>query len=666
MFIPASYGGKHHCSRPDFRFMMSSFRRFAASPLGVGIFAIILIAFVVTLYEGKSGFGGDSLGSGGTLASAGGKKIGEAEVRQRAQTQLEAARQQQPELTMAAFVAAGGVEQTIDQMQNGRVLELFAKSQGMVASKRLVDGHIASIPAFNGPTGKFDRNIFLSTLAQRKIPEVELRQDFAREILTKALLTPIAGAAQMPIGLVQPYAQLLLEKRDGLIGAVPSAAFANLPAPTDAEISAFYSRNIARYTLPERRVVRYALFDRSRFAAQVKPAEAEIANFYKSGASTYAAKETRGLTQVIVQTREQAEQLLAKAKGGQSLADAAKSVGRAPLVVPPGDEASFAKLTSPTVAQAAFEAPKGGFAAVTQSGLGYHVIHVDTVVSIPAKTLAEVRPAIITQLSQQKLDEAASAFVAKLNDEADGGATFDEITKKYGLTAQTTPALTKEAQDPDQPAYNGATELSIVLRDAFLAEPDDQSAVATLGAGASFALWHLDKVVPAAPRPLAQVRSAVIAEASRDAASAAAKKTADAIVAKINAGMPMAQAIATAGVKLPAPQPAGGRRLDIARAGDKVPPPIALLFTMPEKRAKVLGIANGQGWFIVYLGKIDRTDTALEPGLIQATQQQLSRVISDEYAGQFVNALKAQVGTKRDPAAIEALKRSLVGGASAQ
>lgn len=644
--------------------MMSFFRRFAASPLGIGVFAIILIAFVVTLYEGQ-GAGTGAL-TGGTVASVGGKNITEAEVRQRVQTQLEAARQEQPGLDMAAFVAGGGVEQTLDQIQNGRTIELFAQKQCMVASKRLVDGQIASIPAFFGPTGKFDRNIFLSTLSQRKIPELDLRQDFAREILTKALLTPVAGAAQMPAALVQPYAQLLLEKRDGLIGAVPSAVFANQPPPTDAAISSFYSRNIARYTVPERRIVRYAVFDRSRFADQVKPTEADIANFYKSGAATYAAKETRGFTQVITQTRDQANQLLAKAQGGESLAEAAKSVGRAPLVVAAGDKAAFAKLTSPAVAQAAFAAPKGGFAAVTQSGLGYHVVHVDSVIETPAKTLAEVRPAIVTQLSQQKLDEAASTFVAKLNDEADGGATFDEIAKKYGLTSQVTPALTKDAQDPDQPSYSGPTELSIVMRDAFLAEPDDQSSVATLGAGASFALWHLDKVVASAPRPLAQVRGAVTAEASRDAASAAAKKMADAIVAKVNGGIPLAKAVAEAGVKLPAPAPAGGRRIDIARAGDKVPPPVALLFTMPQKRAKVLGIPNGQGWYIVYLDKIDRNDNAVEPGLVQATQQQLSRVISDEYAGQFVNALKAQVGSKRDPAAIEALKRSLVGGAGAR
>jgi peptidyl-prolyl cis-trans isomerase D len=645
--------------------MMSFFRRFAASPLGIGIFAIILIAFVVTLYEGKTGMGGGSL-TGGSVASVGGNDISESEVRQRVQTQLEAARQQQPGLDMASFIASGGVEQTIDQIQNGRTLEAFAKSQGMIASKRLVDGQIASIPAFYGPTGKFDRNIYLAALAQRKIPENELREDFGREVLTKALLTPVAGAAQMPAALVSPYAALLLETRSGMIGAVPSAAFANLPAPTDAELNIFYSRNIARFTLPERRIVRYALFDRSRFEGKMAPTDAEIALAYKNDATKYAAKEVRGFTQVIVQTKAQADDLLAKTKSGQSLTEAAKSVGRVPLVVPAGDKASFEKLTSTAVAQAAFAAPKGGFAAVVQSGLGYHLIHVDSIVTTPAKSLAEARLAIVAELTEQKTALAITAFVAKIGDLVDGGSTFDEVARNYSLATVTTPPLTAAGVSPDQPGYAPKPELSVIMHDAFQAEPDDAAAVATIAPGKTFALWHLDKVVAAAPRPLAQVRDQVIGEARLDAASRAAKKTADAIVAKINAGMPMTQAIASAGVKLPAPQPAGGKRIDIARAGDKVPPPLALLFTMPQKRAKVLGIANDQGWFIVYLDKIDRATSAIEPGLIQATQQQLSRVIGDEYAGQFVNALKAQVGSKRDAGAIDALKRSLVGGTAGQ
>jgi peptidyl-prolyl cis-trans isomerase D len=644
--------------------MMSFFRRFAASPLGIGIFAIILIAFVVTLYEGQSGNGGAL--TGGTVASVGGKDITEAELRQRVRTQFEAARQQQPDLDMAAFVAGGGVEQTIDQIQNGRTLELFAQKQGMIASKRLIDGQIASIPAFFGPTGKFDRNVYLNAIAQRKIPENDLRLDFSREVLTKALLTPVAGGASMPVALVSPYAALLLEQRSGMIGAVPSAAFANLPAPTDAEINTFYSRNIARFTLPERRIVRYALFDRSRFEGKNAPTEAEVAAYYSKNAATYAARESRGFTQVIVQTKAQADQLMAQANGGKSLADAAKAAGRVPLIVPSGDKAAFEKLSSPAVANAAFAAPKGGFAAITQSGLGYHVIHVDSITVTPARTLAEARATIVTDLTQQKTDLATSAFVAKLGDEVDGGATFDEVAKKYGLVTQTTPALTATGQSPDQPAFVPAPELATIVRDAFQVEPDDDAAIATLVPGKSFAFWRLDKVVAAAPRPLAQVRDQVASEARIDTASRAAKKVADAIVAKINAGTPMAQAIAGAGVKLPAPQPAGGKRLEIARAGDKVPPPLALMFTMAQKRAKVLEIANGQGWFIVYLDKIDRADTALEPGLIQATQQQLSRVVGDEYAGQFVNAVKAQVGSKRDNAAVEAVKRSLLSGQPTQ
>nr|MBA3898585.1 SurA N-terminal domain-containing protein [Sphingomonadaceae bacterium] len=246
--------------------MLSFFRRALSSPLIIGLLGLIAIAFIITGVGTPSGLGAlRGGGDGTTVATVGGRSIGEAEAARRAQLQLESARQQQQGLDMTAFVASGGIEQTVDQMINARAIEAFAQSQGMVASKRLVDGAIASIPAFQGPSGAFDRTTFLTALAQRKIPESQVRQDFAREAMTRALLLPVAGAAGAPRALVKPYAALLLEARSGQLATVPSTAFASAAPPSDVDVAAFYTRNVARYTLPERRIVKYALFDRSRF-----------------------------------------------------------------------------------------------------------------------------------------------------------------------------------------------------------------------------------------------------------------------------------------------------------------------------------------------------------------------------------------------------------------
>ena len=175
--------------------MLGFFRRFAKSPLGLGVFALIIVAFVVTLYEGQGAMGG---GTGGAVATVGGKAVDDVELTRRIQNQLEGERQRTPELDMTQFVAGGGADRTIDLTITGRALEFFAGEQGMVASKKLVDGAIASIPAFNGPTGKFDQTTFAQVLSQRKLSEAIVREDFAREALTKMIAIPAAGAARVP------------------------------------------------------------------------------------------------------------------------------------------------------------------------------------------------------------------------------------------------------------------------------------------------------------------------------------------------------------------------------------------------------------------------------------------------------------------------------------
>lgn len=643
--------------------MLGFFRRFSKSPIGLGVFALILIAFVVTLYEGKSGFGGGSILSGSSIASVGGEAIDEAELTRRVQNQLEGERQRDPVLDMAKFVAGGGVERTIDLTATGRALQVFAEQQGMVASKKLIDGAIASIPAFSGPTGKFDPTTFQQVLSQRKVTEAMLRGDFTREALTKALAIPVAGASRVPEGLVQPYASLLLEARKGLIAGVPTDAFLPTAIPADAELQAFYRANIARYTVPERRAIRYATFDKTRVAEQAAATDAEVQALYAANEKTYGAREKRSFIQLIVPTQAQANDLLAKVKGGMSMADAGKSVRRDAIAVPATDVKAFEQLTGPKVAAAAFAAPKGGFATVERSGLGFHVVKVDTVAPIAATPLSAVRAKLATEVTAQKEARALADMVAAIEDAVGNNATFDEVAKKYGFTASTTPPLTSDGRAVDAADYAAPAEVMTVLGAAYQAEPDDEPAVSALPQDAGYVFWKLDRTIPPAPKPLAAVRDQVIADVRIEKGIKAAKIAADAIAAAVNAGTSLDQAIAKAGVTLPPPKPAGARRIDLAQAQGKVPPPLALMFAMPEKRARVLQVPDRGGWFIVYLDTIERGDARTAPGLVQATQQQLSGAIGDEYVQQFAAAVRADIGVKKNAAAIARLKSSLAGTA---
>jgi peptidyl-prolyl cis-trans isomerase D len=140
-----------------------------------------------------------------------------------------------------------------------------------------------------------------------------------------------------------------------------------------------------------------------------------------------------------------------------------------------------------------------------------------------------------------------------------------------------------------------------------------------------------------------------------------AKAIADAIVAKANAGKPLAQAIAEAAIKLPPPQKIQARQMDFARGNQPMPPPIAALFSLTTGKTRALPAPNGRGWFIVQLDATQKGDLKQAPGLLDATRGQFSRVTGQEYIEQFANAAERDVGVKRNEAAINQLRNQLAG-----
>jgi peptidyl-prolyl cis-trans isomerase D len=645
--------------------MISFFRRALSSWFILGLLALVMIAFIITGVGG--GMGGPG-GSGEGIAKIGGEELHSAEAASRVQLQLEQARREQPGLDIGAFIAGGGVDQTVNQIISARAMEVWARKHGMAVSDRLVDGEIASIGAFKGPTGQFDEQTFRSMLAQRRITEPQLRADIAGDAIRRQLLLPIAAGAHAPLGLISPYAALLLESRSGTIGIVPTTAMPAGTPPGEPEIAAYYKQNIARYTIPERRVVRYAVFGREQLKTVAKPSEAEIAAFYKANAATYGPKETRTLSQVILPDQNAAKALIAKIKGGMSFAQAAQQAGFAAGDIAIGDQSreAFAKLASPAAATAAFAVPQGGTTDPVKSELGWHVVHVDAIKGDAGKPLAAVRDEIAASLEKQKVDEGLSAMVTAIEDAIADGSSFDDVVKSEKLVTVTTPPVLANGAAPDLPTWTPPAELPVLLKTAFEASPEDDPTVETIGAGNLHALLGVTRVVPAAPAPLAKIRDAVVRDLMAKRASDRARAVATAIIAKTNIGTPLAQAFAEAGMRLPPVEKASGRQMDLARNDRPIPPPLAMMFSMARGKTKLLAAPQNQGWFVVHLDSVTPGDPKTAPGLVEATRGQFARAVGDEYAEQFTNAVKKDIGVEKNEAAVARLKKQLAGGSGGQ
>lgn len=648
--------------------MITFLRSLFNSKLGLAISFIfvllIFVGFALSDITGSSSFGGGPVDRGSTIVKVGNENIPASEAKLRVDSLLDRARQQQPGLDMMTFIAGGGFEGAMGQVIDSAALRLFGKEQGIHISDRLIDGEIASSGEFLGPTGVFDQDRLRQVLAQQRMTMAQLRESVTARLLIRQMLTPAIDGAQMPAAVVRPYAALSLESRNGMVGLIPSSAVPKGAAPSDQELAAYYKRNVARYTVPERRVIRYAPFGVSTLGAKAEPTEADVANYYKQNAARYAASETRDLTQVILQDQNAARAFEAKVKGGASFADAAKQAGLEPVAVKAQTRAAYGKLSSDTIAASVFALPQGGVAPLQRSALGWYIVRVDAITSIPAKPLAAVHGEILAALKTEKLATTLADFASKVQDSIDKGSTFDEIVKANGLAAVATPAITSTGQDPDNAAVQPDPRFARFLEPMFEAQTDDDPAIETIVPDREFAVAKLDRIIPAAARPLAQIKAQVTADFERDRAARQARTIADAAIAKIAKGMPFAQALREAGIPLPAPEPLGARRRDLVQAGQRVPPPLALMFSMKEKSAKRLEAPANQGWYIVWLDKITPGDIKAEPNLIPQLQAEFGRLVGDEYGEQFLGAIRAEVGVKRNPEAEAKLKRELSGTGS--
>ncbi|KTT76260.1 peptidylprolyl isomerase [Sphingomonas endophytica] len=645
--------------------MLSSLRGAIYSKVGMivtfGVLIVIALAFAAGDVTGLSSAGGIL---GHPLASVDGEKVAADDIRRRAQDELRAARQQQPDIDMAAFVQQGGVESLVTRALTGLALQTFGQEQGMRVSRALIGSELKAIPAFAGATGQFDQQAYLRLIAQRGMTDAQVQREIARETMAQFLLVPTVGATQVPQQLALQYASLLLEKRSGQATLIPLQAGG--PAPSDADIQQWYKRNIARYTTPERRVIRYAIVGPQQVAAQSVPTDAEVAQAYAADKAKYAAKQVRDVTLVTVLDQKAAQALADKVKGGTAITTAARAAGLEARAVTGVERATLATQTAPAVADALFAAPQGNVVGPLRGAIGFVVARVDKVTQDPGKTLAQARGDIVAALTKQKTADAIGKARDAIEDALADNASINEVAKDQKLTVQATPAVVSSGADPDQPLMQPDAALAPVIAAGFAAEDGDTPTTVPLGQDGGFAVAALDRIVPATPIPLAQARAQVVGDLTADRARRAAEKAANAIVAKVNAGTPLAAAIAQVGVKAPPVETVSATRAQITANQGQVNPVLAMMFGMKQGTARAIQAPDGRGWLVLRVETVVPGDASKLPGVIQATRVDLGRAIGNEYAQQFANAVAAAQGAKRYPDAIAQLKKDLLGGDNGQ
>jgi peptidyl-prolyl cis-trans isomerase D len=640
--------------------MLTFFRNIFKSKYGVAFplvfIGIIGIAFAVADVSTTGSIGGGIAG-GDRVAVVGDEKINATELSEAASNALDQLRQNNPTVSMAAFIGQGGLTQVLDQLLDRRAISSWAEDHGFRAGDNLVNSEIRRIPAFAGADGKFSEAVYKQALAGRRLTDAVVRRDLADGLLAQQVLVPGSFGARMPNKIALRYAALTRERRQGGVAIIPSSAFAPKGDPTAAQITSYYNSHKADFIRPERRILRYAVFD-DKSLGSVEPSEAEVAARFARDQAKYAASEQRSLTQLIVPTRQAA--LAIAQRGAGSLDAAAREAGLETSKVAGVDKQAYAGQSSQAVANAVFGAARGAIAAPARGGLGWYVVRVDGIKAIPARSLNQVRGEIVAALRTEKRNQALSELAADVEQQIDEGNALVDIAKTLKVDLQSTKPVVADGR-----IYGSATErapevLQLALSSAFEMEEGDPQ-IAALPGGQSFLIYETSRITPSAAAPLAEIRGDVTEAWRRSAGSAAAKAAADRVIGRIAKGQTLAQALAAETVALPAPDAVNLTREELAAQGQKIAPPLALMFSMAKNSVKKLEAPDSAGWFVVSLNSIEPGKVAPNDPIMAQASASLGQLMGREYGDALRAAIRKEVGIERNATAIAAVRKRLVG-----
>ncbi|WP_062344751.1 peptidylprolyl isomerase [Novosphingobium sp. CCH12-A3] len=642
--------------------MLGFFRSFLKSRIGVAV-ALIFLGLIALAFASAdvtgSGFGG--IAGGDRAAKVGSSRIGTAELGKALTNAFEQERQKQPGLTMKQFLDAGGMDTVLTGLTDRLAMAEWGREHGLMAGDRLIDSEITKIPAFQGPDGKFSQSAYEQLLAQRGLTDKDVRKDLGQGLLARQILLPAAFGAQMADEAVQRYAALLTEKRVGTIVSVPSLAFAPTSPPADSTLAAFYNANKSRYMQPERRTIRYAIVDEASLKTVAAPNDAEIAQRYKLNTAVYSASEQRSVTQVIVPTEAAAKALAAEVGANGSLDNAARAKGLVASKLADQTRDTLANQTSRAVSDAAFAAASGTLATPAKSGLGWHVLKVDAVKRNAGKTLEQARPEIVAALTLEKRRAALSDLAAQVEQEIDNGTGLGDIAKTLKLTVSTTAPLTANGSVFGKQDEKVSADIAPLVQAAFSMEREGEAQLAEIKPGEKFAVYDVGQLVAATPAPLDQIKSVVARDWAVQQGAAKAKAASDKILAALNKGTPLAEALKLAGAALPAPQPVDLPRQALTQMQGQVPAPLALMFAMAKGSNKRLEGPNNGGWYVVSLKEIVLGQVKRGNQIFQQAARSFGQDAGGEYAEQLRLAIRKDVGVERNDAGIKAVRDQLTG-----
>lgn len=554
-----------------------------------------------------------------------------------------------PEFDARQAVQLGLAEQTLEQMINARLITLEAREMGLTAGEALIRQTILADPSFQGLGGRFDRDRFQSFLRQEGMPESVYVATLRDQILREQITGTLASSTSVPRLLQDTIYQYRNERRVANVVVVPLGKPADVAAPTDAQLAEFHRNNPGLFTAPEYRRVTAIHLDPDEFARTQNPSEERVRQEFEHRKPTLSVPERRTVEQVLLldEAKAKAKALSQALQKGRPFGEAVKeATGREPTVL---RRVSRADIPDGSVAAAAFSLEKGAVSEPVKSALGWHILHVTAI--DPGKTarFEEHRDKIRNELAREMAVDDIISLTGKLDDTLATGAPLEEAAAAIGARARTIEAISAEGLDPSGKPVSGIPKDPVFLERVFSAAAGEPTNVEETRGGGFFVL-RVDKVIPPAVRPLAEVRARATDEWKQRKLHSTARAKAETLQKAAKAAGSLARAAKTGEHKLMTSEP-------FSRFRREPDSPVsaelsAALFSAKPGEVVVAEAPGGYG--VASVSKVLPAEPGKNTDEMQNLRAELKSALATDTVSQYIAALRKQYPVTINRAALDA------------
>lgn len=629
--------------------MLRAIRGKAGSWIVKILFAFLILSFAVwgigDIFRGR--------GPDQTAAEVGEVEISVAAVDRALRQNMDRMRQVfGPEFGVEQAVSLGLLDQAVDTLVAGALLDQAAADLGLLPPDSLVAEEIRRQPVFQDPSGRFDRNLFLRVLAASGLSEegyvALLRRDLARARVAEAVGAGAAAPPTLTHGLYR-YRQ---ETRTAAAIGLPSRLATDVPTPTEPELRAFHQANGDLFRSPEYRALTVVTLDPQDLADEIAIGEDTLRAEYDARLDEYQQPETRRFDQVVVQDRAVAEAIAEAARGGRPLDDAVAAADGVAATVIPLDWTTRDTML-PQLGEAGFALPEGGVSAPVETPFGWHVLAVTGIRPAGTRGFEEVRDELAAEL---KLDRALDHVFEVANEFEDALAAdtpLEQAAQQFGLTVRETAPLARsgavlgDAAAPDLPAPEA------VLGTAFALSEGQTSSLEDTPEGLYYAV-RVDEVVEPTVRPFEEVRDQVADAWTRQRRADAVEALAAEVAERLRNGEdPQAVAAAIGAEHERTPE----LLRDGSNRGDVPPALVERLFGMTAGEVAVVPAGDGQ--IVAKLVEVTPADPAAGDDALATLRDEVERRMAQDLTAQFTEALRQRYGVEINRSALEQIHRPL-------